>query len=78
MMDGRVPFGSGAQNRVFIDLTDETEPVDSTMVSAYPKATLLKPISPGPVPHYNYLSLFRRFFSVSPKPTVDITIDLTI
>ncbi|KGO36893.1 hypothetical protein PEX1_041990 [Penicillium expansum] len=31
MMDGRVPLGSGAQNRVFIDLTDETEPVDSTM-----------------------------------------------
>ncbi|KGO72926.1 hypothetical protein PITC_061540 [Penicillium italicum] len=30
-MTGRVPLGSGAQNRVFIDLTDENEPVDSTM-----------------------------------------------
>lgn len=31
-MAGRVPFSSGAvQNQVFIDLTDESEPVESTV-----------------------------------------------
>lgn len=52
-MAGRVPLGSGAnQNRVFIDLTDETEPGDSEVVSACThssqssKTALLEPTFP--------------------------------
>jgi hypothetical protein len=51
-MAGRVPLGSGAnQSRVFIDLTDETDPGDSEVVSActHPsqsKTALLEPTFP--------------------------------
>ena len=39
-MAGRVPLGSGAnQNRVFIDLTGETDPGDSEVVSAYARSS---------------------------------------
>lgn len=76
-MAGRVPIGSGAnQNRVFIDLTDETELGDSEVVSACArfhfdllKIALLEPATfpLAPIPAPLWLSLSRQFlFSLPP------------
>lgn len=77
-MAGRVPLGSGAnQNRVFIDLTDETDPGDSEVVSAYAPVHLDLPKTALPKPPRARaplcLSLSRQFF-LSPQPTVYLTI----